>query len=156
MPIYSHIVYGLVLWGNMLDQTSLNKVQACMNKCFTLITHKNPTHTNQKDEKFLTLNKLIKLENSKFGYKLHHHLLPTKLQSLVATDSKNKELTKVHRYQTRSKKILNLPQVSTKMYHTSFLFQVLKEFNDIKPIDRNAKNVHCFVASRKKSLLMAN
>ena len=90
--LYSHIVYGLVLWGNMLDQTSLNKIQACMNKCFTLITHKDPTKSNLKSENFLTLKNLIKLENSKFGYKLYQHLLPTKLQSMVATDSKNKEL----------------------------------------------------------------
>ena len=145
-----------MLWGNMLDQTSLNKIQACMNKCFTLITHKNPTKTNFKAENFLTLNNLIKLENAKFGYKLYQHLLPTKLQSLVATDSKNKKLTKTHKYQTRSKKTLNLPHVSTKIYHTSFLFQVLKEFNDIKSSEREAKNVHCFAAHMKKSLLMTN
>ena len=154
--LYSHIIYGLVLWGNMLDQTSLNKIQTCMNKCFTLITHKEATKSNFKEERFLTLAQLIKLENSKFGYKLYHNQLPTKLQSLVVTDSKKKDLTKRHKYQTRSKKTLNFPQATTKMYHTSYLFQSLKEYNDIKLSDRNAKNIHCFATQRKKSLLMAN
>ena len=51
--LYSHIVYGLVIWGNMLDQTSLNKIQACMNKCFTLITHKIPHKQISRLKNFL-------------------------------------------------------------------------------------------------------
>ena len=32
--IYSHITYGLVLWGNMIDTITKTKIQKVMNKCF--------------------------------------------------------------------------------------------------------------------------
>ena len=41
--IYSHIIYGLVVWGNMIETTTKNKIQKCMDICFSLITHQNPT-----------------------------------------------------------------------------------------------------------------
>ena len=86
--LYSHIIYGLTVWGNMLDQTSLNKIQKCMDKCFRLVTQRQATLSNYKNEKFLTLQQLIKLENSKLGYKLHNKWLPLKVQCLLLSDSK--------------------------------------------------------------------
>ena len=40
--IYSHITYGLVLWGNMIDNITKSKIQTCMDICFKLITHQAP------------------------------------------------------------------------------------------------------------------
>ena len=44
--IYSHIIYGLSLWGNMIDTTTKTKIQKAVNKCFNLITHQKPTREN--------------------------------------------------------------------------------------------------------------
>ena len=49
--IYSHICYGLVIWGNMLDKTTKTKIQKCMDICFNLITHLTPSKENYKKEK---------------------------------------------------------------------------------------------------------
>ena len=35
--IYSHLTYGLILWGNMLNENELTKLQKIQNKCFKLI-----------------------------------------------------------------------------------------------------------------------
>ena len=37
--IYTHITYGLSLWGNMVDTITKTKIQKVRNKCFNLITH---------------------------------------------------------------------------------------------------------------------
>ena len=151
--INSHINYGLVLWGNMLDQTNLNKIQKCMDNCFKLITNKAATLSNLKEEKILTLQQMIRLENSKLGYKLQNKLLPHQIQSLLSTDSKLNKLVKIHKYETRSKNTLNLPSAKSKMYHTSYLFHVLKEFNNTDTSIRNAKGIHQFIQKKKRSLL---
>ena len=127
--LHSHILYGLAVWGNMLDQTSLNKIQKCMDKCFKLVTQKPATLINYKNENILILPQLIKLENSKLGYKLHNMWLPQKVQYLLSSDSKKRKLGKTHKYLTRQKNTMNLPSAKSKIYHTSYLFQVLKEFN---------------------------
>ena len=49
--IHSHITYGLVVWGNMIDQTQRAKLQKSMDKCFKLITFQSPTIVNYKNEK---------------------------------------------------------------------------------------------------------
>ena len=35
--IYSHMTYGIVLWGNMIKKEQLYKLQKYQNKCFTLL-----------------------------------------------------------------------------------------------------------------------
>ena len=70
--IYSHIIYGLVVWGNMTDSGTKMKVQKCMDICFNLITHQSPTIANYKKEKMLRLEELIQIENMKLGYNLEH------------------------------------------------------------------------------------
>ena len=154
--VYSHICYGLVIWGNMLNQTSLNKIQKCMDNCLQLITHNPASIQNYKATKLLNLAQLLKLENAKLGYKLHNNLLPHKIKSLLSLDSRMRKLTKTHGYQTRSKDLLKLPNVKGRMYHTSYLFQVLKEFNNTSYTIRDAKSIQCFVKRKKQSLLEAS
>ena len=38
--IYSHLTYGILLWGNMASKTQLNRLQKIQNKCITAITNK--------------------------------------------------------------------------------------------------------------------
>ena len=86
--IYSHITYGILVWGNMIDISTNNKIQKCMDICFNLITHLPPTPLNYKKEKMLRLEELILLENTKLSFKLQHNLLPPKLHSMLVSDSK--------------------------------------------------------------------
>ena len=76
--IYSHLTYGILIWGNMINQYTKIKIQKILNSCFTLITGLPPTPENFKKEKMLRLQDLIQLENRKMGYQLEKNLLPPK------------------------------------------------------------------------------
>ena len=108
--IYSHITYGILVWGNMIDTATKNKVQKCMDTCFNLITHLPPTPLNYKKEKMLRLEDLILLENTKLSFKLQHNLLPPKLYSMLASDSKRKSLEKDINMKPELKIFLNYHQ----------------------------------------------
>ena len=92
--IYSHLTYGILIWGNMINQLAMNKIQKILNSCFNLITGLAPTPNNFKKEKMLRLHDLIQLENRKLGYQLDKNLLPLNLHKLLWTDSRNKSLQK--------------------------------------------------------------
>ena len=131
--IYSDISYGTLVWGNMIDNTIKNKIHKCMYVCFNLITHQPPTQLNYKKEKMLRLNELKQLENSKLCHKLQYKLLPTRLHTMLLSDSKRQSLVKRHKYLTRTKNIPKLPSIQTKQYHTSFQFQSINEYENLSP-----------------------
>ena len=151
--IYSHITYGLSLWGNMVDTAIKTKIQKVMNKCFNLITHQNPTPENFNKEGLLILNQLITLENQKLGYKLYNNMLPINIQTAISTDSKKKDLLKSHRYDTRNKLKLNLPVATNKLYHASFLIQALKAYDMLPKEISLCSNMRNFVSKCKVKLL---
>ena len=151
--IYSHICYGLVIWGNMLDKTTKTKIQKCMDICFNLITHLTPSKENYKKEKMLRLEELLYLENTKLGYKLEHYLLPQNLHMMMISDSKSKSLTKTHHYETRTKDLPHLPTAQNKNYHESFLFQSIKEYEKVPEKIRNSNKLTTFSFNMKLRLL---
>ena len=132
--IYSHIVYGILVWGNMIENTRRNKLQKCMDDCFKLITYQPPTPLNYKKEKMLRLDDLIVLDNTKLSYKLQHNLLPLKLHEMLVSDSKRQS-------------------AQTKQYHSSYLFQSLKDFESTCPEIRNSNPLSTFTFRMKKKLL---
>ena len=112
-----------------------------MDVCFNLVSHQSPTHLNYKKEKMFRLNELILLENSKLSYKLQQKLLPTRLHTMLLSDSKKQSLVKRHKYQTRTKNIPKLPSAQTKQYHSSFLFQSIKDYENLSPEIRESKSL---------------
>ena len=77
--IYSHLVYGITLWGNGLAKSDLQQLQKIQNKCFCCVIkkkHLNKEHCDQLG--MLSIEQILKLENLKFAYKFHHDLLPKK------------------------------------------------------------------------------
>ena len=150
--IYSHITCGVLVWGNMIDTATKNKVQKCMEICFNLITHLPSTPLNYKKEKMLRLEELI-LENTKLSFKLQHNLLPPKLHSMLSSDSKRKSLEKKHQYETRTKNIPKIPSAQTKQYHSSCLFQSIKDYENIPLEIRNSRTLLTFILKMKRKLL---
>ena len=51
--IFSHLTYGILIWGNMINQGTKNKIQKILNSCFKLITGVAPTPDNFNKEKML-------------------------------------------------------------------------------------------------------
>ena len=49
--IYSHLTYGILIWGNMINQCTKNKIQKILNSCFKLITGLPPHQTTSKKRK---------------------------------------------------------------------------------------------------------
>ena len=103
-----------------------------------------------------TMPEMIKLSNWKLGYKFYNHQLPNKIELLLNTDKQNGSLQKTHRYETRNKKLLNQPLVTTKNYHTSFLCETLKQYQilpqevrETKPIQRFTKRCKEFLHNSK-------
>ena len=151
--IYSHLTYGLPIWGNMIDSGTKRKLQRSMDICFNLITHLPPTPSNYKKESMLNLEELLLLENTKLAFKLQNHLLPVRLHNMLNSDSRMKSLEKRHHYDTRNKNIPKLPSARTRHYHTSFLFQSLKDYEMVPLEIRNIKTLPTFKTNMKKKLL---
>ena len=150
--IYSHITYGLTVWGNMCYQQQRTKLQKIQDTCITLISG-NCERTTYKKLKILNINELIKLQHYKYTHKLIHKDLPIKLQLLGNRDSKNLSLTKQHAYNTRNKAIPNLPSTNSHQYKKSFMYQSLKDFMDLPTDVRQLKKYEIFVNACKKHLL---
>ena len=151
--IFSHISYGLVVWGNMIDNTTKGKIQKCMDVCFNLITHQAPTISNYKREKMLRLDELITLENVKLGYKMEHSQIPVTIQDMMKTDSRKKSLVKTHSYQTRTKSVPKLPTAQNKSYHASFLVQSIKDYSNLSNELRESITLSSFIKKIKRKLL---
>ena len=103
-----------------------------------------------KDLKLLDLSQLIDLENNKLAYKIYHKQLPTRMLDIINSDSHNKTLNKNHRYNTRNKKVPNLPKANIVMYHRSFLYWGLKSMSTLHPDILNSSGIKSMVRACKK------
>ena len=78
--LQSHINYGLVVFGGMINSETLSRLQRIQTKCLKYID------ANIKDPhwlKLLTIAQMIKFEHAKLGYRLQNGLLPKKIEQLV-------------------------------------------------------------------------
>ena len=148
--IYSHLTYGLSIWGPMISETLNHKLQ----KIQTSYLHHvfKVQHTWCKDHNVLNVNKLIKLELCKMGYKLINRLLPTPLLSSLRCDQNNKSLNKKHKYSTRNKAIPNHPKPTTKLYQLSFLCKSISAYQSFMVATKDCLNLKQYSACCKKIL----
>ena len=119
----SHIQYGILLWGNGASNTQINRIQKIQNKALQYVTNKSNALENKKELQVLDIPSMTELSNLKFGYKVLHNLLPPVTGTLCMFDSKNKILSKQHKYDTRNKKTPYLPKNASEQYKNSFLCQ---------------------------------
>ena len=147
--IQSHINYGIILWGNSLSQNQLSKLTRIQANCVHYLDQK----CDFKILKILRINSIIELENCKFGYKLVHGMLPIKIEESCMYDNNKQSLCKTHGYNTRNKKIPNVPIKMNKQYRASFLNKgsqsLLKLPMDIREMPNlksftNALKIHLF------------
>ena len=150
--IHSILTYGLLIWGNMVSPTTLNKLQRLQNKAVQLIDPKKCLNVIYHEQRILPISKLIQLENFKVWFKYYATLLPVRLHEMMAEDSKAKSITKKHKYNTRQKFELNLPY-ATGLYKNSFFVKGLKEFTSLPTEIKSSKNVFRFVNKFKNFLI---
>ena len=82
----------------MVPDYVINKLQRQQNKCLYLINGKEPSKQSYKSLGILQIRELIKLENCKFGFKLMHNMLPTRITELSLSDQHGKTFKKSHQY----------------------------------------------------------
>ena len=74
--IFSHISYGIGIWGNHLTNHNLNQLQKLQNRCISIIKRKHSVSMHDYTELgILCIDSIIKLENLKFAYKLNTSFL---------------------------------------------------------------------------------
>ena len=151
--IFSHINYCISVWGNMIPNTSLNRLQKLQDKCIDLI-EKNPTCKNKyNSNRILKIKEILLLENCKIGYKIINKQLPYNVYNLIVTDHTSKSLIKSHEYNTRYKETPNSPLVKGKLYNSCFLSASLREIQPFMVITKKAHSINHFILLLKKEIL---
>ena len=97
--IHSHLSYGSIVWGSMLNKTSLNDLEHLQKECIQLVnrTKKNsPINILFKRNGILKFSDMINLELQKFGFQLSRQDLPNPIDQMM----NRKGGKKMHRYPT--------------------------------------------------------
>ena len=143
--IHSILTYGIVIWGNMISQTQMNRLQKLQNQGIQLIDPTKPLHEIYANQNILTIDNIVKLENSKIWFKYYHNLIPTRLHELMTEDSNEIQVIKQHDYNTRHKHELNIP-LATGHYRNSFYVKGMKDYlnlpNSIKALPKLSQFVN--------------
>ena len=151
---YSHLKYGILVWGNSVSKVLQEKLQKLQNKAFTLIFHKDPTISNYHSNKILRIKDLIKLENCKLVYNCLNGTIPEKIREAVLTDSHQQSLIKSHNYNTRYKHNPNHPRAKLNHYQNSFLCACVRDYDALPAVTHQIKTLPLFL-SRCKSYLLS-
>ena len=138
---------------NMLTKEKLKKLQKIQNRCTSLIMGSKTISDTYKHLKLLTVKQIIRLYNSKLGYKVQHSQLPVPILQACKTDSTNQPLIKDHPYMTRRKNEINRAKAFSNWYLNSFMVQSTKEFQNLPDSIRSIKLFPSFVKSCKNYLL---
>ena len=141
--IYSHLSYGIITWGNMIDNMKLVKLNKLHEKCIKLV-----------GLPLLRFREILKLQNLKLGHKIKNpqSRLPIKIKKACTTDVWNKSLCKGHQYNTRNKEIPNLPKGNCPLYRPSFLVQSIKDYSSVPVELKSVENESLFLSSCKRFL----
>ena len=143
--IYSHLTYGMSVWGPMATRDAIKKLSSIQLKCIKCIG-KNKTDT------FMIVSDLIKFELAKFGWKITNKQLPPSLSTNILTTHCGQTLTKTHRYSTRNKAIPNIPAVKNKLYSASIFCKGISFFSNLPTELKNLKSKSLFYKQTKSYL----
>ena len=145
----SHLVYSLSVWGNGLSDTTLKRLQKSQDRCISLLGR----NVSYEQAKILTVKKLVKLENVKFGHKLINHNLPPKIIECCMTNQLGSDLRKNHPYNTRNKNLPNVPKARCSKYLNSIFCQGPIEYGKLTSELKGIDKYHVFCKKYKFTLL---
>ena len=153
--LHSVLAYGIVMWGSLASQANLNKLQKIQNTCFRIID--NPVckslENSYRDQKILNVSQTIDIELTKLWHKYQLNLLPPRLREVMSTDHQDKNLAKVHKYETRQNNLINLPLAKHSRYQKSFLVEGLRLYNQLSHDIRNITKYRAFCTNVKRLYL---
>ena len=115
----------------MLTAGQMAQLCNIQQKCVRLLDNTATVSETFKKMRILTVNCLVELEQAKLGYKLCKGMLPDTLSKLMMRDFNENKLIKNHPYPTRQKNIPNRPNVKSKLYRNSFLYQAISHYSNL-------------------------
>ena len=127
--IHSHLSYSMFVWGSMINNKQIQKLQKIQNTCLRILEPALTIPDSLKKQRILKINQLINLELNKLAFKLTHQLLPEKLAECMISDAGGRSLEKSHKYMTRKKFIPNLPISKLTAYQKSFLVKSISLYS---------------------------
>ena len=145
---YSHLSYGISIWGCMIKKAQLDKIGNLQKKAASLINLNSNVNTIIHDEKILS----IEVELLKIRHRLSMGTLPLNLSRELKEDHLSNSLIKEHNYDTRHKRDLYLPKAKGKTYRDSFLYKCILEYNNLPNNLKSAQKMSIFVRLCKKEL----
>ena len=151
--IHSIIQYGIVIWGNMISKTLLNKLQKLQNASVRLLENNLHTDNIYKRHNIPKINQQIQLENAKLWHRQQTDTLPSKLQSIMTLDHSNSDLHRQHRYSTRNKTLPRQPIARCHQYQNSLFVKGLADFATLPLELRKIKNRTTFISKVKDHIL---
>ena len=151
--IYSNLCYGIGIWGPMVRVSHINKLIKIQNRCVSQINPAACIAEIYSTQHLLNLHQIIRLEQSKLGFKLCNHMLPPHVSKEMLTDQNLKSIVKAHTYKTRKKNIPNWPNTRDQLYMSSFLYQAPLAYSDLPDKLRSIENYHRCVKECKQHLL---
>ena len=152
--VFSHLVYGITTWGNMLRSKQIHKLQRLQNKCILLISGTKTIMKEYQSLGIMKIPKLISLQNLKLGFKVQHSQLPIMIKTACVTDANRQKLDKGHSYNTRCKNEPNHPKSKCIWYRSSFLTKSITEYQALPASLRKINSYFPFVLACKKLLLL--
>ena len=145
--LYSHMTYGMSVWGTMSlksSQTSLYKLQQ---ECMLAVCKPMETVKSAFSRlKIIRLPDLIVFHQQKLGYLVSHKLLPTPLLGLF----NRRGGKKTHRYETRNKNTPNIQTHHEPSFNNSFLCKAITEYNKLLISIKTSKTTRMFTGKLKK------
>lgn len=138
--IHSILNYGLIVWGPMLKNSLLDKVEKIQKMILRLI-NRQPFHVNSSPlflrNKILKVKDMIKVELLKFIYFYRNNKLPVSLRLLF--------IEKDHGYSTRNVSTPSVLQHKSGIFNKSFLSKSASLWNDYKTKLREVSTVRNLV-----------
>ena len=153
--IHSILTYGIVMWGSLLSQANLNKLQKIQSTCVKIVGNKRPTSNNDRFKSLgiLTVRQTVHLELSKLWHKHQMNMLPKRLTETMSLDQNEQSLQKAHNYNTRNKTLNNRPLAKNWAYEHSFLVEGLRIYSNLPPETVHIENYNRFCKQVKRQLL---
>lgn len=114
--IYSHLTYGIHLWGPMLTNTQINRIYVEQKRAVRYIENKSYLTSSDplfRQNKLLKIHDIIEIEILKFAFKMNNNMLPKHIYNFFDNP------VSIHNYNTRNRKYFRTSQHATKLYNNS-------------------------------------
>lgn len=140
--IYSHMTYGISVWGPHLNNTQINKIcseqKKALRHCYKQ-TYNIDYNSLFKTSKILMVGDIIKVQISKVAHKLNNNSLPPNNAIFFNTN----QMT--HQYNTRNRNYARAHQHRTQLFNKSLFNKAIAEWSKLPASVKGIPNLKPFV-----------